>query len=88
MRVEIGNWKELVHQFGLQDTKEGLLSAKQISRELTRQVNLKAKSLAQVDETFNHMFVKCNTQSDADACFVLSKKAEKELHYDYIGTAN
>lgn len=88
MRVEIINWKDLVGQFGLQDTKEGLLSARQLSRELTKKVNNQALGLPKIDETFNHMFIPCNTKSEADAYFQLVRQEPTELHYEYIGTQN
>jgi len=79
MQVQITNWHDLVVQFGLEDRTDDLLSAKQLSKELTKRVDYRA------DE---NIFIPCNANSEADACFIKESKTEHCIYYSYTGTAN
>lgn len=82
--IEITNWKDLLDQFGM-DAKDGLLSAKQIHRELEKQVR-------QSDTALDKVFVKCSKKGEAVACFTFARDTDSyvvhRLYYDYNGTAN
>ncbi len=81
-RIEIKNWKEVVDQFGLDDTYMGVKSARQISVQMRKELE-GAKELPKVYTT------RCNTDSEAIATFSLvSDKPGIVAIYEYTGTAN
>jgi hypothetical protein len=77
--VEILNWKDVVSQFGLVVTTPGLLSAPELSKELRKKV---------LESDDSHIFIECNTKSEAVACFECRKRLGSSIWYEYIGTAN
>ena len=81
-KIEISNWATLREQFGLTDSAEGVKSARQISKELTK--------LAQNFDSENELglSVECNTKSEAICLFEFDSEVNGVLIFDYTGTAN
>lgn len=80
MIVEIINWTDLKAQFGLEDNANGILSARQLSKELTSRANAAAAN--------EHFAIGCSCKGEAVALFELSYKEKNTLYYEYTGTAN
>jgi len=81
-KIEISNWATLREQFGLTDSIEGVKSARQISKELTK--------LAQNFDSENEigLAVECNTKSEAVCLFEFNSEKSGTIIFDYTGTAN
>lgn len=80
MRVEISNWHDVVIQFGLEDRNDGILTAKEISNELTQRVTRNSET---------NVFIHCNKNSEAEACFSLDSCSYGEnFYYSYLGTVS
>ena len=73
--TRITNWKELVNQFGYERQHEGLLSAKELHRELNKAC---AKGF------IKHVAIACNEKSEAICLF----ENVGNNQYEYQGTAN
>lgn len=86
MFVEIKNWKEVVGQFGLNETTQGI-GAKGISKTLADKSKLHWKNENLFLDNINVSYSKTH---ESIALFVLveSIKEKNTVVYEYIGTAN
>lgn len=84
--AEILNWPDLRSQFGLVDNANGILSAKQLSRNLKDFINEK-------EVTNDCVTLSCSVKGEAIAIFMLrnkfgTAKTGYTFVFEYTGTAN